>query len=72
MAQRGVFVLFGTNTTSMEKNTDLPHNSMTKYVIPADARLGIFKALQNMGVTDSVVYPDLDGLGREIKNRYGY
>ena len=30
------------------------------------------KALFNMGVTDSVIYPDLDGLGREIKNRSGF
>jgi hypothetical protein len=72
VAQRGVFVLFGTSTTPMESNTDLSPALMKKLVIPAAARQTIFKALHNMGVTDSVVYPDLDGLGREIKNRYGY
>jgi hypothetical protein len=25
-----------------------------------------------MGITDSVIFPDLDGLAREIKTRHGF
>lgn len=72
VAQRGVFVLFGTSTTPLENQPDLAPETLTKVVIEKDAKKEIFDALFRMGIADSVVYPDLDGLGREIKNRFEY
>jgi hypothetical protein len=35
--------------------------------IPIAAIAGIKQDLRDAGITESVVYPDLDGLGRELK-----
>lgn len=72
VAQRGVFVLFGTGTTPLDNEQQLPAGTLKKLVIAKNVKVAMFDALFRMGVTDSVIYPDLDGLGREIKNRYGY
>lgn len=73
VAQRGVFVLFGSSTTAMNKEPlIINHKTLIKLVISKTAKRDMFKALSNLGVTDSVVYPDLDGLAREIRYRYGY
>jgi hypothetical protein len=74
VAQRGVFVLFGSNICAINKDTALvDHDGLLhKLIIDKAAKKSIVRALFNMGVTDSVIYPDLDGLGREIKNRLGF
>jgi len=70
VAQRGVFVLFGSSFKSMEDEEKITGQEglLHKLIIEKEAKREIAKALFNMGVTDSVIYPDLDGLGREIKN----
>lgn len=73
VAQRGVFVLFGSNSHPIEEDEQLKKiNLMQKIIIPKENKKEIAKSLFNMGITDSVIYPDLDGLGREIKNRSGF
>jgi len=74
VAQRGVFLLFGTSTAAMDETAQLTDHStlLTKIIIKANAKKDIAKALFSMGVTDSVIYPDLDGLGREIKSQYEF
>jgi hypothetical protein len=32
----------------------------------------MYEALRRHGITDSVVFPDLDGLAREIKREYSF
>jgi len=32
----------------------------------------IYEAIRRQGITDSVVFPDLDGLAREIKRDYAF
>jgi hypothetical protein len=32
----------------------------------------IYEAIRRQGITDSVVFPDLDGLAREIKREYAF
>ena len=71
VSQRGVFILFGSNTEPMEEDAAL-QPTLHKIIIEKSKKKDIAKALFNMGVTDSVVYPDLDGLAREIKNREGF
>jgi hypothetical protein len=74
VAQRGVFVLSATNIKPLNKidefqtRTDL----LVKLKIPAAKKQEVFRQLFGMGITDSVIFPDLDGLAREIKTRHGF
>jgi hypothetical protein len=66
-AQRSQFVLMGTDPDFFDR-----------LLKKTDARIGVIRvekesvpemrvALRDAGVTESVIYPDLDGLGRELK-----
>ena len=75
VAQRGSFILYGNDVSSMELQKVLELGSdkiLRKIVIDGTSKRLIFKQLFNMGISDSVVYPDLDGLSREIRNRRGF
>ncbi len=75
VAQRGAFVLYGADIRSMEQQPELlagEDKVLRKIVIKGDSKGDIFDHLFNMGVSDSVVYPDLDGLSRELRNRRGF
>jgi FRG domain len=74
VAQRGSFTIFGRDTTAMNQSAKLsgPNGVVKQVRIAATAKREMFKDLYNIGVADSVVYPDLDGLGREIRNRRGF
>jgi hypothetical protein len=74
VAQRGVFLLFGSNTTAMNKDAALiaKDGLMHKLTLKKENKKAIAKALFNMGITDSVIYPDLDGLGREMKSHFEF
>lgn len=72
VAQRGVFTIFGKSTKSMEEimtEDKFPENCLTKIIIPKNKIENILKSLISIGITDSVVFPDLDGLSKEI-NRF--
>ncbi len=74
VAQRGVFVLSAANIAPLNLidfqggGDDL----LIKLNIPVAKKQDIFKQLFGMGITDSVIFPDLDGLAREIKTRHGF
>lgn len=75
VAQRGVFVCFGKDTRSMEiiyQKESFPVDCLQKLVIKKGKLPGIYESLQRHGLTDSVVFPDLDGLAREIKREYNF
>jgi hypothetical protein len=74
VAQRGSFTIFGRDTTALNQNMQLsgPDGVIKQVRIAATAKTEMFDDLFNMGIADSVVYPDLDGLGREIRNRRGF
>jgi hypothetical protein len=66
-AQRSRFMIFGTDpmwlmTLGRERGSKL--ESIT---IPKSAVNRIRRELKDAGITESVVFPDLDGLGRELK-----
>lgn len=75
VAQRGVFVCFGKDTRPMDEmytsETFLP-DSLTKVTIAKGKLPHFYDALQDHGITDSVVFPDLDGLAREIKREFNF
>ncbi len=75
VAQRGVFTIFGKNNDSMEDiyaNVGFPQDSLIKLVAPAAKVATLLEAVTAIGITDSVVFPDMDGLAREIKRFFGY
>jgi FRG domain len=75
VAQRGVFTIFGKDTQPMEdiySKKDYPQDSLQKVRLPRDVKGALLKSLFQLGFTDSVIFPDLDGLAKEIKNFFGF
>lgn len=74
-AQRGVFTLFGSNTKPMEHiytEHSYPQDCLLKLVIKKETIGSLLQSLLRIGVTDSAVYPDLEGLAKELKRSFGY
>jgi hypothetical protein len=75
VAQRGVFVCFGKDTRPMEVVYDrerFPPDCLMKVVVRKGKLPHMYEALRRHGITESVVFPDLDGLAREIKREYSF
>jgi len=75
VAQRGVFVCFGKNTHPMEVAYQLegfPTDCLMKLVLKKGRLPHLYDALRRQGITDSVAFPDLDGLAREIKREFSF
>jgi hypothetical protein len=75
VAQRGVFTIFGQSTASFDdtySSGDYATDTLVKAVIPADAVDPLMKSLFAIGITDSVVYPDLAGLALDVKRHFGF
>lgn len=75
VAQRGVFTIFGRSTAPMEEMYDseaYPQQSLTKIVVPPEAIAELLDTLVSCGFTDSVAYPDLEGLAMEIKRMFDF
>ena len=75
VAQRGGFALFGQGTDPMKKvykTEKFPEGILTKVIISHtkidEIRLSLFRK----GFTESVVFPDLDGLSRELRRVFGF
>jgi len=75
VSQRGVFVCFGKDIRPMEtiyKEVGFPSGSLTKLIIKKEDLPHMHSALKRHGITDSVAFPDLDGLAREIKREFSF
>jgi hypothetical protein len=75
VAQQGVFTIFGRDTKPMEqvfRSDTFPARCLTKITVPKSRILPLRKSLLNHGITESVVFPDLEGLAREIKRVFGF
>ena len=67
-AQRSRFIVLGTEPNWMQDEFRKTDSTIQLVAIAADASWPASgKTLENYGVTESVIYPDLDGLGREMK-----
>jgi len=49
-----------------------PADCLMKFVLKRGKMPHMYEALRRQGITDSVVFPDLDGLAREIKREYSF
>jgi hypothetical protein len=75
VAQRGVFMIYGKAAKPMEdlyQEAGYPADCLVKFVCEASKVPDLLNDLIAIGTTDSVLYPDLDGLAREIKRRAGF
>jgi hypothetical protein len=75
VAQRGSFCLFGKSLLPMEQiytNLAFPDDGLIKLIIPHPAIESLLQKLLWMGISDSVVYPDLEGLAKETKRLLGF
>jgi len=75
VAQRGVFVIFGQNMLPMEKLYNYkkyPENCLIKVVLERGKLSKMRKAILSHGITESVVFPDLEGLAKEIRRTFEF
>jgi hypothetical protein len=66
-AQRSRFMIFGSNPTWLADLAKRSDSRLASTIIPVGSISRIKQELKDAGVTESVVFPDLDGLGRELK-----
>lgn len=75
VSQRGVFALFGKGLRSMEdvcSAATFPNDVLEKIVIKKDRVDTFLESLFQKGVTESVIFPDLQGLALELRRKFGY
>lgn len=75
LAQRGHFTLFGEGVEPMEKAFDsrgFPKDALVKLEVPETEIDDVLSVLLALGYTDSVAYPDLQGLAMEIRRLHGF
>lgn len=75
VAQRGVFTIFGKDCRPMDQiytGYGFPEDCLVQLQIPATALPLIKKSLESIGITASVVFPDLEGLAQEIRWHFGF
>jgi hypothetical protein len=75
VAQRGVFTIFGKNKepmSTMYDQLEFPEDSLLRIDLPVDALPALRKSIFAIGYTESVIYPDLDGLARELKRHFKF
>lgn len=75
VAQQGVFMVFGRNAAPMERvvvTEGFPKECLTKVTVGRSHVADMRRSMLNHGITESVVFPDLEGLAREIKRVFGF
>ena len=75
VVQRGVFTLFGSNVQPMEQiyvRHHYPQDCLLKLIIKKHNVGNMINSLTRRGVTDSTIFPDLEGLAKELKREFGY
>jgi hypothetical protein len=71
--QRSCFTVHGTDPRDFEALFQAKRGArrfLKKYVIRRSLAKELVRELEQMGVSDSTLYPDLDGLAREMKRRF--
>ena len=66
--QRSCFTIHGRNKSSLEQI--VPEMILKRYVIGEEAKVPMQRDLRLLGIDHSTVFPDLDGLARELRGRF--
>jgi hypothetical protein len=67
-SQRSCFTIHGKRKGGLD--TLVPKSILRRYVVDPTYRQSMFRDVALLGITDSVVFPDLDGLATELKKRF--
>lgn len=65
--QRGAFTVHGSSASPLEEQYKA---RLSKITIPADAALRMRRELRNAGISEFTLFPDLDGLSRDIRAQH--
>jgi hypothetical protein len=65
-AQRSQFIVFGTDPSWLSEETNRNDSSIRTIIIDGRFARSIRAELRECGVTESVIFPDLDGMGKEL------
>jgi hypothetical protein len=69
-AQRSRIMIFGTDPLYLLNLEQERDSRLVAINIAKDSIVSIRQELRDAGITESVVFPDLDGLGRELKQQW--
>jgi hypothetical protein len=69
-AQRSRFMIFGTDPLWLQNMEKKRGALLVSITIPQASVSRIRQELRDAGITESVIYPDLDGLGRELRQAW--
>ncbi len=75
VVQQGTFVIFGANTVPMEtlyRRGKFPVRSMARIIIVKSAIARLRDSLFSHGITEGAMFPDLEGLGRDLRRSFGF
>jgi hypothetical protein len=68
LAQSGAFILYGINPP---KKMYFPNPiEETQFIVPQSVKIHIRQALENLGINESMLFPEIDKAATRIKNRY--
>ncbi|HEV7519718.1 MAG TPA: FRG domain-containing protein, partial [Candidatus Angelobacter sp.] len=68
LAQSGAFILYGINPP---KNMYFPNPiEATPFIVPQSEKIRIRQALENLGINESMLFPEIDKAATRIKNLY--
>lgn len=76
VAQRGCFTIFGRKFQSLQNfckdNELLDEEVLQNIIIDKAHAAAIFKSLLRKGITETFVYPDMEGLSLEVTRKHGF
>ena len=75
VAQQGAFVIFGKKNVPMEqlyRDGEFPRGSLSRVVITKSRIESLRKMLFSHGITEGSIFPDLEGLGRDLRKLFGF
>jgi len=75
VAQRGAFTIAGDNLEPLEVSfaeNKFPDECLVKVILARELIPELRHSILNHGITESVVFPDLDGLSREMNREFGF
>jgi hypothetical protein len=80
VAQRGAFTISGASTAAMDRQFETYRfpdkvqftDELSKIILDKTLLPEFRQSLFSYGITDSVIYPDLEGVAHEIKREFGF
>jgi hypothetical protein len=69
--QRSHFTIHGTDKDGLDTLAGQPNSRLVKFTIKENDVVQILDDLSTCGIAESTVFPDLEGLSRELRHQWG-